>query len=345
MRMAAGMKRWWVAALAGVAVLVTAGCSSSSGSASGANDSAATGVAPVAAGAPTRAAGDGGGETEAQNGAPAGTSAADPGAGLGQDPGTAPTDRQVVRTASLTLRIEVASTGKGDQADDKAVSAAMDAAAAQARAVVGSQGYVGGSEGHGNTLTLTLRVPSTGYQQAMDRLAGLGTVTDRQEQAEDVTATMVDLDSRIETMKASVARVRALLAKAEKVGDVVSIESELSQREADLESLQRRQAALSGQASLSTITVTMLGSITGTATTAAEPDERTGFLGGLARGWDAFLSFGSGLLTFLGTILPFLPVLAVVAIIVWWLVRRSRARTAAALGLTTGTAGASAGSE
>lgn len=317
------MKRWWAGALATAAVLVAAAACTSNGASGAAENRAAAPGTVAAEAAPTRAD-----TPKAESGGTAGTA----GAGQAGQPGDdstvdpLPTDRQVVRTANLTVRVEVPTTGKGDDADQQALAGALDHAAAQARAVVGPQGYVGGAEGRGTAMTLTLRVPAAGYQAAMDKLATLGRVTDRQEQAEDVTANLVDLQSRIETMKASVARVRALLAKADKVGDVVAIESELSSREADLESLQRRMAALSGQASLSTITVTLLGVVVGTAKPVVEPDQRSGFLGGLANGWDALVKAGSGFLAFVGTILPFLPIVAVLVLAGWWARRRVRAR-------------------
>jgi hypothetical protein len=52
--------------------------------------------------------------------------------------------------------------------------------------------------------------------------------------ADDVTDQVADLDGRLASQRAGVVRIRALLDKATSVGDVVLIESELTQREADL---------------------------------------------------------------------------------------------------------------
>jgi hypothetical protein len=159
----------------------------------------------------------------------------------------------------------------------------------------------------------------------MSQIAAIGSVVSLQETTDDVTAQLIDLDSRTKTMKASVDRVRLLLTKAERLGDVISIESELASREADLESLQRQQAALAGQASLSTITVTLQGSVTGIPkprpTPVVTPVARSGFLGGLANGWDAVRKIGRAVLLVIGTIIPFLPVVAVL-LIAGWLWRR-----------------------
>ena len=79
-------------------------------------------------------------------------------------------------------------------------------------------------------------------------LLQLLTRLDRTAKAEDVTDQVVDVDSRIKSQRASVARVRELMDRATKLSDVVELEGELSNREADLEAPaacrgRRRQAA------------------------------------------------------------------------------------------------------
>ena len=59
-------------------------------------------------------------------------------------------------------------------------------------------------------------------RSALDELAKLGTEESRAVQTEDVTEQLVDLDARLATQRASVDRVRALLARASTIGEVVS---------------------------------------------------------------------------------------------------------------------------
>ena len=56
----------------------------------------------------------------------------------------------------------------------------------------------------------------------------------------------------------------------------------------------------------------------------APEQEKTGFLAGLAAGWDAFTGAMVVALTVLGAIVPFLLVLAPIALVVWLIARRSR---------------------
>ena len=313
--------------LAAVVLAVASGCTGSATANSGSMSSSSSSSSSSAEGTAAPAAAG----NAAQSGADA---ASGPNAGTGNalagkpKPGeaVAPAVHSVVYTASVSLRIDVAATGRGDEADQAAEAKAVNQAAVRVRALAGPDGYVSASEGSGDTVSITLRVPPTGYRQVLTGLAGLGTVTQQTEKAQDVTGALVDLTSRMETMKASVARVRLLLSRADKVGDVIAIESELTKREADLESLERQQAALAGQVALSTVTVAVTAQVGGT-----EPPPvaaaRTGFLGGLSSGWHALTGFLGGVAVLLGTLLPFLPFAAVVAVVWVLLARRQRRLT------------------
>jgi hypothetical protein len=170
-----------------------------------------------------------------------------------------------------------------------------------------------------------LRLPAEQYDAVVDRVAALGVLNSRSENSQDVTAEIVDVNSRVESMTASVARVRALLAQATGIGDVIAIESELASREADLESLQRQQASLAGLVALSTVTVTLTAVTDGP--TALPADSPSGFVTGLTSGWNALLGSLAVIGTVVGALLPFLPVVATLVVAGWWMVRRARRRS------------------
>ena len=204
----------------------------------------------------------------------AGTSAGAASAGSGSGTGSrgggsgnslpALDNREVIRTASLTLETHLASvidpeTDKPDATADAAARAAAAHELADKVAAIGDAagGYRGAVNAKGDTVVIALRVPVAEYEQVMSSLGELGLPTNLVEKASDVTAQVVDLDSRIKTMQEGVERVRALMADATKVSEVIAIESELSSREADLEALLAEQAALADQVALSTVTVTV----------------------------------------------------------------------------------------
>jgi hypothetical protein len=217
-------------------------------------------------------------------------------------------DRKLIRTATL----EMASPDV-----IKVANGARDVA-------VGLGGFAGQEDVRNDAATITLQVPSNQFDEALRRLSDLVTpenLRSRATTAEDVTEQLVDLDSRIATQRTSVARVRALMDKAQTVNEVVQIEGEVTRREADLESLEKRREALSGQVALSKITVKV-----GKSGEAPPPPARddSGILGGLAGGWHAFLTAGGVVLRVIAAMLPFLVVFGVPGwfALRWWLRRR-----------------------
>lgn len=218
-------------------------------------------------------------------------------------------DRALVRTATVQMT--------ADDVGD-AVDGARDIAAAEG-------GYAGRERVREASATLTLHIPSDRFDRALDRVSGLGEVISREQTAEDVTEQVVDLDSRIATQRASVDRVRALLARANTVDEIVRIEQEVTSREADLESLQQRRQVLAGQVAMSTVTIG-IDRTDAPAPPKAE-EERGGFLAGLSDGWAAFTSAGAGTLRVIGAVLPFALVIGVPAVFLirWWRRRRTTA--------------------
>lgn len=232
---------------------------------------------------------------------------------------------RIVRTASLTVQV-------------KDVPKALDAARG---ATENAGGYVGDEtttrdpEGHERT-RVVLRVPVAGYDRVLTGLQGTGRLIERTAQARDVTDQVVDVDSRVRSQRASVARVRDLMDRAAKLGDVVTLEGELSRREADLEALLAQQASLKDRTSLATITL----SLSETPVTRAAAHDRPGFVDALAGGWHAFVTVLRWIALAVGAVLPFAAAGALVAVL-WLRVvrprlpRRAASATAASAPLTT----------
>ncbi|WP_411091087.1 DUF4349 domain-containing protein [Streptomyces sp. 049-1] len=213
----------------------------------------------------------------------------------------------VIRTASLTVQVED-------------VHKALD----EARTTVeNAGGYVGDEDtsrdedGRERT-RLELRVPVDAYQDVLDGLEGAGKLLHRGAKAQDVTDQVVDVESRVKSQRASVARVRELMDRATKLSDVVTLEGELSSRQTELEALLAQQASLKDRTSLATITL----SLAETPAEAAEDDD-PGFTDALAGGWDAFVTMLRWLAVALGAVLPFAVVAALLAL-VWLRVVRPR---------------------
>jgi len=229
------------------------------------------------------------------------------------------TTRSIVYTGSITVRVDDV-----NKAANELVGLAT-----------GAGGFVGGDQrsldAGKSTATLTLRIPADKFSKTLDDISHVsnGKEQSRRVSTQDVTANIVDLAARIQAQQASVDRVRALLAKAQTIGEITSVESELSRRESDLESLQGQKRALDDLTALSTIAATLLGP--DAAGPAKPKPAQGGFVGGLKNGWHAFAATVGVVLLVLGAVLPFALVLGVpLAFVYWWQRRRTRAAKRAA---------------
>lgn len=288
------MRRRVVVAL-GATVLIglLAGCS-------GTNSSSSSGVSsPAGANLPVP-----------QNRDSAGSGAASGKTGSGQAalPNLPPaaSGRQVIRTATVAL-----TTNNVPTAASKAEQLAE-----------GAGGYLSGENVDGDTATVTLSVPQAQLDSVLLGLSKLGNVTSQQQQSQDVTDQLVDVSSRIATQQASVARVRQLLNQATSISDIVQIEGELSQRESDLESMERQQAELAGQVAMSTVNVQLTKAALPAPAQASAP--APGFGSGISGGWQALGQTVRVVLLVLGAALPFLLGFGIPALAIWWVIRRRR---------------------
>ncbi|HEU5005874.1 MAG TPA: DUF4349 domain-containing protein [Jatrophihabitantaceae bacterium] len=308
---------------AGIAAMaVLAGCSSSGGAA----NSAAGGKADQMAGSAPEA---GRGAAVANPAAGAAGSAPNgdthfggvkPGAGGAAgatDTDTADvTSLALIRTASLEVRIAKAA-GVAHAADE------ADRIAVAAGGTVYSDDRTAGKYA---SASLTLKVPPQSLEPVLNQLAALGKEVQRTSSTKDVTSEVADVASRTLSARKSLARLRALYTEATKVGQVIAIESEIATREADLESLEAQQRALSSETATSTINLSLIA-----AKHVPPPvkphHSRGGFIGGLTHGWDAFVTTMTALVTALGAVLPFLLLVAFAGAIGWrWRHRLRRPR-------------------
>ena len=214
-------------------------------------------------------------------------------------------DRSVITTGWATVLVEQ----PGDAAD-----AAIDIVESAGGRIDGCSesaptDYSGGSA------SLTLRIPSGELTEVLDELKGLGDVQEISLQASDVTLQVQDLDSRITAMRASIERLQVLIAQATDIDALISLETAISDRQAQLESMLAEQRWLGDQTAMSTIQLELV-----TERVVEEPEPDT-FLDGLSAGWAAFLGFLNGLLVAIGFLLPWIVLFAIIGAIVLVIVR------------------------
>lgn len=181
---------------------------------------------------------------------------------------------------------------------------------------------------------LVLRIPTDRYDDAVERIEETGRLLETERSTEDVTTQVIDNEVRIRAQERSLRRVEVLLDRADRIADVVSVEAELTRRQAELDSLKQQQAYLADQTSMATVTV-HISRRSADEEPVAEDDD--GFLHGLAAGWSSLSGAAVALATLAGVLLPWLVVLAVLGVPLWWAVRRlPRRRSPGQPGQATG---------
>ncbi|WP_336321750.1 DUF4349 domain-containing protein [Streptomyces lavendofoliae] len=292
-----------LAAVLLTASLALAGCGAADEGPGGGNEKAAAGRPDAGYAADGPAAGG------PAPGGPAPGAKAGPGATAAPRAGQ---QQHVVRTASLSVEVE-------DATDALAMARAVTEAAG---GHVADETTERVDDDH-VTSRIVLRVPRAAYDATLRELAGAGKLLSRKAQARDVTDQVVDVESRIATQRASVARVRELMDEATKLSDVVALEGQLSSRQADLESLLAQRAALRDRTTLATITLRL----SEREDPAGERDDAgPGFGDALSGGWNALVTTGRWAGIVLLAVAPWAGVL-LVGYAGWrWLVRRRPVR-------------------
>jgi hypothetical protein len=282
-----------------------AGCSASSSSGvAGSSDSAA------------KTAGEAAGQAAPAAPAPDGAARRSSGGkGTGTTARLAPAS-SIIYTAQLTVR----------------ASNVGSAAAQAAQIAQGAGGYVSSETTSANpdhpseaTATVQVKIPVASYPTTLGQLASqLGRQLSLHQQAQDVTQQVADVNSQVTSAEAAIAQLRTLLSHAGSVGDLLSVQNQINQEEANLESMQAQQRALNRETSYATVTLTLLGPKA--KPPVHRPKAPPTLAGGFGAGWHALRIAVSWTLAFLGAIAPFAAVLAVAGFAIYrgrrWRARR-----------------------
>lgn len=178
-------------------------------------------------------------------------------------------------------------------------------------------------DGKLRTTRMVLRIPSDRFNTAMQELEKVGQLKTSSSGSEDVTTKVIDNEVRIRAQERALERMEALLAQAGNLREVIAIESQLTRRQAELDSLKSTQKWLDNQTTLATITLSLERT---PEAEKKEKEEEAGFLSGLERGWSGLVAVSVGLVTLLGMLLPFAVVLALLGVPLWIALRSVRRR-------------------
>jgi hypothetical protein len=240
-----------------------------------------------------------------------------------------PTERLIIRDGSISM--VVADTRAAQQAIEEMVTEMADDGAY----VVSSEEH-GGVEGGSPHVAMSIRVPAAHFDEAMDRLASLAVqVTTRNESGQDVTEEYVDLEARLESLEAARERLLGIMQDTRTTDELLKAEQQLTQREAEIESLKGRMQYLAQSARLARIWIDLqpyvLSQPVGTRWRPAEATR-----GAVETLVDSLRGLGDFLIFFAIAVLPWVVALGLVVYgvvrLVLWRVRVGREKRTAGSG-------------
>ncbi|HEX7496658.1 MAG TPA: DUF4349 domain-containing protein [Candidatus Limnocylindrales bacterium] len=160
-------------------------------------------------------------------------------------PGAAAPEDRIIKTGSITIEV-----------------VDIDLSVAQATDQMhGLGGWMAGSDrttssGSGSLASVTYRVPVASFETAVGVMRKLGKkVLAEHSDSQSVGGQIVDLQARIDNLKASEKAIQAIMDKATTIADVLSVQQRLSDVQGQIEELTAQLAGLTDQSAYSTLTV------------------------------------------------------------------------------------------
>ena len=212
---------------------------------------------------------------------------------------------KIIYTANLSL----------ESKDYDAARAALDAALQAAGGYLESSSEYSGTD-DSRSVSLTYRVPQENYDSFLAAIAEAGNVTYKNQQADDVTAQYLDVETRLENLKAQRTRLQQLQQQADSLSDLLEIESSLTDVQSQIESWQSQMDWYSDQVEQCTVYVSL-----SEVSTYSPPSEGFGsrIASAFADGWQNFVDGVQQLAVTLAGAWPVVVIAAAVAagVVVW----------------------------
>jgi hypothetical protein len=210
----------------------------------------------------------------------------------------------------------------------------LQASVDQANGVIaGLGGHVESSQQSNNgdrqSASVTYRIPAERWNDALDALRGVGQkLLSLTTNSSDVTAQVVDLDARIDNLKATETALQQIMQQATTIADVLKVQDQLSSVRGDIESMTAQRDHLANQAALATLTVNFTVPVPATTIASGGWDFGAEVDNALA----ALVRVGQWVASVLiWLLIVFVPVAVPLLIVLWfvlWAVRRYNARRA-----------------
>ncbi len=228
-----------------------------------------------------------------------------------------PPGLKVIRDGRVDLRVE---PGTFEQISSQLRSVAQDLG-----------GYITAGETHLQEIDgvdytvgwMTMRIPQDRFDDALDRVDGLGERLSLNVSSQDVTEEYVDLEGRLRYWKTQEEFYTRLMAEATEIEDLVTIQTRMQDVLLNIEQIEGRLRYLDSRTDFSTLTVG-LTEVPGT-TPVEEPDDPGVLEQAIDQAGTVLLATIGGLIVGAAFVLPF-ALLAAVGFALWMAIRSVRRR-------------------
>ena len=223
---------------------------------------------------------------------------------------------KVIRTAQLTIGVESGGFDNGLTSVENLIR--------------GQGGYISGSTAQGGsnerlrTGTFSFQVPVASFDETLDRLRKLGQVESFAVSGTDVSLQYVDLEARLRNAEAQAAAIQALLQKATTVQEIIAVQNQLGQITGQVEQLKGQINYFDHATGFATVSVTLREA----GATARPQTDAYGTRTALGNAAHNFLAGVNVMIVALGTAGPFLILVLLGLVVIWWVSRRREARQA-----------------
>lgn len=192
-----------------------------------------------------------------------------------------------------------------------------------------SESNVSGTSGQNRTGTWKVRVPVANFDAFLHDLGGLGDVENTRINSEDVSEEFYDLEARLKNKRVEEERlIQHLKVSTGKLTDILAVEKEISRVREEIERMEGRRRFLMNQTDLTTVTVTVreMSQLVPTTEPGLPAQMQRVFLESLA----GIAHFGRAILLLIVGMTPVAALISVMAVPIWYTVKRRRRARAAA---------------
>ncbi len=174
----------------------------------------------------------------------------------------------------------------------------------------------------GRSANFTLRIPVKQVDAFVSAAANYGTLISQNEDTEDVTDNYFDIETRLEVNRTTLERLKSILVKTNNLSDIIELEREIARVTVEIEDLTTRLRKYDGLIEYATVNIMLQEE-----RMAIGPAAKTPFGRRVSEGFTETLSdvgnFLENLAVFLIAGLPVILPIALIALLVLWLRKKS----------------------